>query len=248
MNRWLGLALAACVELQGAALSEAIGGLKDDRYGFVIVDRLITDEELEGFQYIDIQSERFYHQFGELEKTQEGISDFLSSVGANERELASQAAAILAHIASQVIEASGKETAWIHLRASVPTDKFDLPRWHMDGYYYIPEGPDDLLFKFAATFLGPPTLFYRLPSELRNGIRRHIPDRKYMKEFCQVENIVTARVGEGVVFIGGRGAGVAALHSEPPIHENRLFFSVIPCSNEQLPELKARVFAVYPKN
>ena len=75
-----------------------------------------------------------------------------------------------------------------------------------------------------------------------------VRDRNYMKEFCQIENIVSPRLGEGVVFVGGRGVGLAALHSEPPIHENRLFFSIVPCTENQLVELKARVLGVYPQD
>jgi len=244
----IGLSVCACVALHGAMLRESLDGLRENHFGFVVVDVGITEEDLSIFSAIDIEREWFFHQFGELEKIQERISEYLSKVGSNDHELTLQAAARLTQIVHQVLNASVKDSAWVHLRSSVPTDKYDLPRWHMDGYYYIPEGPDDLLFKFAATLIGPSTLFYLLPPELRSSIKMKVRDRNYMKEFCQIENIVSPRLGEGVVFVGGRGVGLAALHSEPPIHENRLFFSIVPCTENQLVELKARVLGVYPQD
>ncbi len=252
MNRWLKLQICllvgAFMVLHGSTLNKALNGLKEDPYGFALIDVGITEEDLANFRCIDIQGERFYHQFGELEKVQEEITDFFIEVGSNQHAVALQAGARLAQIVNEVVEASGKEAAWVHLRASIPTDRYDLPRWHMDGYYYIPEGPEDLLFKFAATLMGPPTLFYLLPPELRKLAKTQMCNREYMKQFCQVENIVTPRIGEGAIFLGGRGVGVAALHSEPPIHENRLFFSIVPCTKKQLVDLKERVLAVYPKD
>ena len=60
------------------------------------------------------------------------------------------------------------------------------------------------------------------------------------------EGIVARIRNAGAIFIGG--PGFAALHSEPPIHQSRLFLSVVPCKQAQLAELKARVISVYPRD
>lgn len=245
--RWLQISLLVGT-LHGATLRESLEGLKEEPYGFAFVDVGITEEDLAYFRSLDIQKERSYHQFGEPDEVQEKVAEFFCELGSNSKESALQAAALIAQIAKKVVEASGKESAWIHLRASPPTDKFDLPRWHTDGYYYIPEGPDDLLFKFAMTLKGPPTLFYQLPQDLRSVAVRHMRNRKYMKAFCLDENIIMPRLGEGAVFIGGLNNGVAAMHSEPPIHENRLFFSVVPYTEKHRSEIKARVATAYSKD
>ena len=68
----------------------------------------------------------------------------------------------------------------------------------------------------------------------------------FMHSFCQPELVVTPEREEGVFFMGGK-KDFAALHSEPPVHEKRLFFSLIPCSEQQLIELKPKVMILFPK-
>jgi hypothetical protein len=245
MIRWVCL-FSAFTALHGATLSNALSNLKENRYGFTFVDAGITEIDLTNFSRIDIQREWIYHLFGEFEHLEEIIADFIGEVGENDREVILQAAAQIGHLIKEVINTSGRETAWVHLHSFIPTNKYDLPRWHMDGAYYASEERDDLLFKYVITLMGPTTLFYFLPPELRKTAESHTNNRHYMKKFCQTENIASPSLGEGAVFIAGRGA--AALHSEPPIHENRLFLSIVPCKNNQLAELKARVASVYPKD
>src|SRR5262249_15908206 len=106
----------------------------------------------------------------------------------------------------------------------------------------------DILFKFVVTLVGPTTLFYPLPLELRKSTEQMVHNRQYMKNLCRPENIISPRLGEGAVFRAGQYTTSAALHSEPPIHEDRLFFSIVPCMEMQLPALKVRIAAMYPKN
>jgi hypothetical protein len=232
----------------GVDLKEKIEELQSNPYGFVFADLGLSQEDLSLFGEIVFEKERFYHQFGEIENTEEKISAFLSQIGNNEPNLTAKAAHIIAEITYDMMEASGKETGWIHLRCSLPTDRYDQPRWHMDGYYYILEGKDDVPLKFSATFAGTPTLFYFLPQELRKTAKLHERDRSFMKELCKPEGIVSASRGSGSIFIGGLGPGLAALHSEPPIHEKRIFFSFVPCTETQIGVLKKRVTDVYPKD
>jgi len=234
------------VMLRGDLLQIDLQDLKENPYGFVFVDRGITREDLAYFNQIDIQTERFYHHFGEVKNIESSIADFLQKVGENGEEYSLQIASRISSFAEEVVKESGKNEAWVHLRASIATDRYDASRWHFDGYYYTPEDADDLLFKFAATLVGPSTLFYMLPPELRKTIGGRIRDRKYMEKFCEEEQIVAPKLGEGAIFVGGKG--VTALHSEPPIHEKRLFFSVVPATKAQLPQLKQRVLTTYPKD
>jgi hypothetical protein len=250
MNRWLKIGFSMVISslVHGASLGEALNELKENPYGFVLCDLGITPWDLEHFSSIDIQREWIYHHFGELETVEESIANFIGEIGSNGRELSLQAASRLTEIAREVIEVSGKETAWVYLRSFVPIDRFDVPRWHVDGPYYPPNGPEDLLFKCVVTLVGPTTLFYPLPLALRKTTEKTVSNRQYMKNFCKQEHIISPQRGEGAVFRGGQYTGLTALHSEPPIHENRLFFSIVPCTEMQLPALNARVTALYPKS
>ena len=127
-----------------------------------------------------------------------------------------QLATLIAQITNELVKNSGKQTAWLFLRASLPTDRYDMPHWHTDGRFYAPESPNDPVLKFVLTLMGPPTLFYPVPLELRKTAEKHMHNRPYMKSFCQTQNILSPAVGEGALFISNRSAGVPALHSEPP--------------------------------
>ncbi len=243
MKRLLFLGLITSV-LHASPLDE----LRENSYGFVRFEVGITEWDLEQFGAVDIQTERVYHQFGELDTTEESIASFIEEIGFNEKKLAHQTASRLKQIAQQVIATSGKETAWICLRSFIPTPRYDVPRWHVDGPYYHSDSAEDLLFKFVVTLKGPTTLFYPLTLNERKATEKTIHNRHYMMNFCRNEKILSPKLGEGVIFRGGQYTAKTALHSEPPIHETRLFFSMVPCIEEQLPFLKARVIALYPKD
>ena len=167
--------------------SIGLNSLQESPYGFYFVDVGITSEDLADFNSIDIREERFYHHFGEFSKVESAVADFLSDIGKNDRSLVERIAARLAEITHQIMVLSERETAWIHLRASVPTDAFDIGRWHMDGRYYTPiQG--ELMYKFAVTLMGRPTLFYPISKELRRTAWTKTLDRKFLHEFCQAES------------------------------------------------------------
>ena len=227
--------------VHGVSIQEGLRELKEAPYGFAMVD---VDFSLENFSSIDIQRDGVYHHFGE-DNIEESMAHFFSEIGHNEEAL--RTAISIKEIIRKVLEASRKETGWICLRAFIPTTRFDIPRWHVDGPYYAPDEPEDLLFKFVLTLRGPTTLFYPLSPELRKITEKGIHNRQYMKAVCKEENIISPQIGEGAVFIAGLFTAVTALHSEPPIHEHRLFLSIVPCTETQLLALKRRVSSLYPK-
>ena len=228
-----------------AAFEDALKNLKSSPHGFSLVNVGLTADDLKSFDSIDIEKDHFYHQFGDLENTAEKITSFIRAIGRNDNSLAERIGTTLAEITHKIMDASGRETGWVYLRAFVPTDAYDIPRWHMDGYYFEPDAIT-CMYKFALTVKGHPTLLYRLPKELRLFAWQHMRDRVFMHSFCQPELVVTPEREEGVFFMGGK-KDFAALHSEPPVHEKRLFFSLIPCSEQQLIELKPKVMILFPK-
>ena len=227
--------------------SNVVQNLKESPYGFYFVDSGITTEDIKDFESLDIQKESFYHQFGQLNDTQKGIAQFFCEMGNNSAILAERAAALLTRLTQDIMFSSGRDAAWVHLRASPPTDAYNIPRWHIDGAYFKASGLDDIMYRFALTLKGAPTLFYLLPNELRNEAWNHMLNRRYMQLFCSADRIVAPMIGEGVFFLGGKRDS-SALHTEPPIKEHRLFFSIVPCSEDQLIPLKNKVIAIYPTN
>ena len=226
------------------APTAALESLVESRYGFSVFDLGV---DLSDFEQIHIAAPLDYNQFGEFSKIEGEVIDYLSRVGPNDLNVVKRAAAKIDRIVKMVMSSSGKQTAWICLRASTATDRYDLPRWHMDGHYY--RQSDSLQYKFATTLIGASTHFYPLSrelKELRRVIRIHTGNRKFTSELCQGGPIFSPTVGEGVFVLAG-DRNVAALHTEPPIHEPRLFFSIVPCSEEELKDLKTVVIDVYQK-
>ena len=171
---------------------------------------------------------------------QNNLGNFLQSITNNDITVIQRITEHITQIVAEVMIASERETGWVSLRATVPTDAYDIPRWHMDGYYFNPAGPHEMLYKYVVTLRGPATLFYPLCYEERKKVCRKTKYRDYMAQFCKKDSIVQPQQGQGAFLIGGR-IPQAALHSEPQMHEPRLFLSVVPCNANQLIELKKKV-------
>ncbi|MBX9923054.1 MAG: hypothetical protein K2Y01_02990 [Rhabdochlamydiaceae bacterium] len=197
-QKWFLLFISFFSFANASLFMNALDSLKDNPYGFYFFDTGITQNDLKDFQAIKIEKEKFYQQFGELSKTESGITDFLNNLGQNDHQVTLRIAKVLTQISNQVLTASESETAWIHLRASVPTDTYDIPRWHMDGLYFRPIEPTSTMYRFVITLLGPATLFYLLPQEQRETAWKNMRYRTIMQTFCLPERVVRPNIGEGV--------------------------------------------------
>lgn len=189
--------------------------------GFVFVDLAISEDDLELFRQLQINVTRQYNLFGNLDRLRDELSIFLREIGDNEESLIQKITRVIFQIASNVKEASNKEAVWVCIRASTPNHLFDVPRWHQDGYYFFPYA--GFVFKFAAALKGNPTLFCS-----------HLDERGFSGQ-----EIKSPCLGQGAFFIVGdkeRGA----VHSEPKIDSERLFISILPGSESEIKELKAR--------
>ena len=114
----------------------ALVSLVDHRYGFCFVDVGITSEDMAYFDALEICKNHELNHFGEIASLQENVAAFLSEIGTNETEVVERAARRIHEIAIEIIKVSGRETAWVCMRASLPNSLFDIPRWHFDGKYY----------------------------------------------------------------------------------------------------------------
>jgi len=225
----------------------AIESLVTKKYGFSWTDVGLTQSDLDELDQIKIDKNRDLNQFGNLESLEENVAVYLTEIGDNATDLAALIARKVNRIAQEVMASTMRETGWFCLRAGVPTNKFNQPRWHVDGNYYHSFG--EIQYKFVLSLVGASTLFYPMPidhEELRKIIWIHMANRGFMTELFRIEEVLTPPRGLGAIFIAG-DSRTAGFHSEPPIHENRLFFSIVPCSNSQLPELRKKVESFYVK-
>lgn len=116
---------------------------------------------------------------------------------------------------------------------------YDLPRWHMDGNYYQPYNFN--LPKFAATLKGDATFFYPPTEVERKDVINYAQDdeRGLLASHLNQKRIAIAEYGFGCFFRVGDPLH-AAVHSEPPIQQERLFLSMVCGSAEQIADLKTR--------
>lgn len=229
---------------------------------FAFYDLNLTDHEIKILEKISINSPMLtdYNNYGNIDKLEVEINEFIKSLSQENEIIAEEFSQLIAKLVKGLVQASGKETAWVALRPSMPNSAFDLPRWHMDGYFYRPH--DIRQYKFALVLKGPSTLFCTLSLDQKKAF--DILKKKEIQKIVQDENgkiikfeedmsnrqalatmirdfqvpIMVAQPYQGAVFVVGESN--AAIHSEPPISDNRLFLSILPGSKSQIEELKLR--------
>lgn len=214
---------------------------------FICMDLRLTDDELDlidqlQFNQLSVDVSVQYDRFGNLHLLEDELPAFLKSIGNNDESVVGVITDIISRSVQNLVKASNKNSAWVCVRASTPTTAFDIPRWHIDGAYYGLNGPypyPGLVFKFAATLKGSSTLLYKLPIDQQDLFISHWNDRAFLSEFLDLSKAVSPEKGEGVFFIVANDK-LGAIHSEPKMHENRLFFSVLMGDKSEIDELNLR--------
>lgn len=142
---------------------EQLRHLTKNSYGFVPLG--LSEEEMRMFDKIEIDECEQYDRYGNLELIKFEIPEILRRNGNVDENLIQSVTDSIWKVVSNVTAAFGKQTAWVCIRTSIPNSYFDVPRWHVDGYFYSPYyGPQ---YKFAAALKGRQTLFHPLtPDEM----------------------------------------------------------------------------------
>ena len=233
-----------------ADLKEKIGQLNAEKPFFNFTLGL-SEEEKTTLRQISIDGTKEYNNFDNLDQFESKTTAFLQSLG-NSEELSLRASKIIKKVVNDIKAAFNVDAAWVAIRSFTETTEFDEPRLHTDGYYYLPfEGSQ---YKVAIALKGAGTLFYELPEDFRN-IFKEIQNKqtldnekenrakfvKLLEEYSTQTQCFTypGETCSGVVFLVGN-SDFAAVHSEPPIHSQRLFLSILPGSKKQIQELHDR--------
>jgi hypothetical protein len=223
----------------------SINDLKNGQ-SYLFFDLHFTNEEMKHFDALKVERAETFDYFYDLEELPAVLPAYFRSIGNDDEAAIDAVTSAVYRIAGLLTQAAGKERAWISLRATLANDAFDMPRWHTDGYYYLPQCENDdysskLVFKFAAVLKGPPTLFYRLPSFARQEFEAHAEDRAYLANWLPSDHIESPARGHAVIFIAGNLYRVAAaVHSEPKMDQPRLFFSIVPGDETEIAQMKKK--------
>ena len=227
--------------------SIAQAAAKDE--SFVNFDLHLSPEARSDIERLNVERIDSYDNFGHTDSVLEDSAKFLESLG-NDPALSRRVAETIDQLVKDSLSAVNAETAWFTIRAFTPIDDFDIPRWHTDGTFYDKTDVDQR--KVAMTLKGPGTLLNNLPQSLRqtfNSVARSFEsdspeNRRTLEKLVDPVNTQAGTAGQGTIFIVGSDER-AAVHSEPPIHSERLFMSLLPGTREQIAELRERWGAPY---
>ena len=220
----------------------------------------LTDKNKRLLQNLAISEELSYDNFGEFENLEPELVEFFKKIGNDQKTSHATTDTVTAMIALSLQKLEAK-SAWIAMRASKPSNIFNTPRWHTDGYYFEPM--IGCQHKISCTLKGPGALFCSISGEKRaqfndihqqmffntkGRLKKRTSHELYQAEHCRramttellagsaVEQIST---GQGVRFLIG-DPNVAAVYSEPPLNHDRLHLSILPGTKDQIQELHDR--------
>lgn len=222
---------------------------------FKIFNIPYTEKELKCIKTFNLSTYDTYDNYGD--NNFEDLDFFLNKIGSNKETKIKKMSKIIKKLTTIVTRGYKKESYWLTIRVTHNNTLFDIPRWHCDGYYIGFEYRDDLS-KFATVLKGPGTLFIKTNDEDRNNfisirndeqkksIERNGPnvnseDDEYRKQMAlkikgdhtQLNN------NQAVIFMSGNEK-ICGIHSEPEMHEPRIFLSIVPGSHEEIDKWKNR--------
>jgi len=198
----------------------------------------------------EFNPEQFLSDYSNLPKESQIISDFLKK------------------LTLEVTNAYNLDYVWIDIRFRLPTNEYDIPRWHQDGMFFKKDNYTHT--KFLLVLKGEGTLLVDLKKdkqkEFNEIYEKFINDKKNVfekyndtknpnfqqelknimnterpvfHELLKNENIIQLKNNESLIFIAG-DENLATIHSEPAIKSKRIFFSIVPGTKEDIKDLQKR--------
>lgn len=216
---------------------------------FKIIKLKYLEKEKKCIKELNVKNSLFNY-FGLLDALNfNNIKDFFSNLDNNvfNCQIITR---LIKKLAKQVCSCYKKKALWLKIESSTPNNKFDMVRWHYDGNYYKID--DDMIqTKFITTLKGPGTLLIEPNQQLRQKFEEiffnmdmTVTDdtiRKQVRELLKNNTKKQLKNNEGTIFItANKLYNKFAIHSEPPINEDRIFLSIMVGTEEQIEELKQK--------
>jgi len=219
-----------------------------------------TKKELECIAKIDISQGNVYSHYGDIADIKP--ETFFKKIGNNDSKNIEALCKIVSKLAKAVCKGYSTKHAWIDIRVRNPNNDYDIPRWHMDGKFFMNtlEDRKQIQSKFVTVLRGSGTLLVsatkKEKEEYNRIMRENAPKTQeeamkfYQDEHKQMElRLKTNKVfenkkvkqlknDEGLIFIVGNDK--ALVHSEPPMNSPRMFISILPGTATQIAGLKKR--------
>ena len=233
-------------------------GSSNKSFSFVNIG--LTDYEKELLQSLqsktNIEHSLILNYYGvyDHDKLYDAIYNFILKLGYNIEESQQIANIILTKVTKPYLKAQKHDSLWFTIRFTVPNDQFEIPRWHVDGFFYksheyIQNNMSQM--KLAGVLYGPGTLFKKDNIEMRKKYYENllpynpnipfdddadIENRKKLEEVLVPYETIQPSNDQVAIFIVGK-MDQNAVHSEPNMTTNRFFFSIVSGNKDDIKNL-----------
>jgi hypothetical protein len=220
-----------------------------NKYGYKLLKINYSIKEKKIINNFKIINGKTFSYYGSINKLNvNNLIDFFKNISNEKSEIHK----IIIKIIKSVLKGYKLKYFWIDIRATLPTDYFDEPRWHKDGIFFVETGLGS--YKFATTLIGPGTLIMKtndkinkIYNNLQNKMIKSDYDPKYrtiLNKKLKDEKFKKLKNNDGIIFYTGdylndeNNNGV--LHSEPKKDVPRLFISILPGTRDNIINLQER--------
>ena len=234
--------------------------LNSNKYDFSLFNIDYTNNETKTIKDFSITKSITYEHYGTID-TIKNMNQFLSNIGNNTKACVNNIEKIIIRLIKKVLVSYNMENFWLAIRVTLPSDNYNIPRWHKDGSLFISDENETNIAKFVTTLKGPGTLLIKSTTQI-NNIYNKLLEKKFKemdkyktiekkikiddsfrpifaKKFSK-EKIIQVKNNQGVLFYTGNPENNAALHSEPKFDKSRIFISILPGSYNDIKELQKR--------
>lgn len=230
--------------------------LNSGKYDFKRFKMHYTPKEILSINSFNLNKSKTFDHYGSYETL--NIKEFLTEIGDNNKTQVTNLEKIISNIIKRVLKGYKMKHFWLGIRASMPNNDFDIPRWHKDGRYFPKDENEKKTTKFLTVLKGPGTLLIKSTKKINEIYNKNFEKEKSetspsstLEELFKAQDkyrpilakelskhpdgkVIQLKNSEGLVFHTGVNMDEGTLHSEPPIDKPRLFMSIIPSTEENI--------------
>ena len=212
--------------------------------GFVNFDLSLAAAQRSALDKLQISGTGTYNNYAAPKReTVQDLTKFFNNVIRDGAQVAGLIDTIL-DVRQKIKDTLPCKSSCMSVRAFQRTPVFNVPRWHQDGIFYPYTGQQ---FKIAMALKGPSTLFFTADQDMRTRFnqlrfRAACDDRANMQpvlnSFVKDHRADEPAIPTQTATLFNVGFQDAAIHSEPPINEGRLFLSFVPGTKRDIEALR----------
>jgi hypothetical protein len=200
----------------------------------ISIDLNISEEEraaIDGFEIQEMKNSEVVFCSDSFADTKGSVNKYLSNLEMeNDTGSIEGVSEVIARSATEFKDSVNGESVLVIVRVQGVEGPFEIPRWHTDGKY---SASNTIPFKLVASLRGSQTRFAQINDRKEFGrleMSDYPENAPAMTEL--VEEVFPAHEGQAVIYRVGDENAVA--HSEPESLMQRIFYSVVVGTKEEM--------------